>query len=282
MDTNEDDSTGKDGLVSASLEQSLEKITYTRLLKIPRVALGIVGNCVSIFSFVYMEPILSFVWETHKLSKSVIGAAWILIPVGMLVGFVLSSFLAKRVGKRAVIIVAALLISLAYILFGPSQVLPLPEDRVVLHSLKLRFFLVMFLCVAFINFVARLMPYMIEGAMEALPCEDEAERKATLTRVTSLLAGLSGSAKGIGMVLAPVISAELYDRYGLGVSCDFSAFVHFIFALVFVICGDGPFLKQSQQPEEKLATEDEEEQEMLLPTGETPRPTADTGAKKDC
>jgi len=133
----------------------------------------------------------------------------------MVLGFLLSSFLAKRVEKLAVIIVAVLLISLAFILFGPSEVLPFPEESVWLRTLELRLFLVVFLCVAYVNFVARLIPYMIEGAMEALACEDEAERKATLTRVTSLLSGLSGAAKGIGMVLAPVISAELYDRYGL-------------------------------------------------------------------
>jgi len=107
----------------------------------------------------------------------------------------------------------------------------------------------------------------------------------------SLLSGLSGFGVGLGLMVAPVISAELYDRHGKSWACDFAAFVHFVYALVFFIFGGGlavmkhPLLKQSQPPEEKTNAfsleNDEEEQEMLLHATEEPslNPTASVSKK---
>jgi len=94
--------------------------------------------------------------------------------------------------------------------------------------------------------------------MEALPCEDEYERKAIEKRVTNITAGFSNFGYGVGCVIAPVMSAELYDRFGLGYSLDGAAVINFTFLLLVFIFGDGVTVmkdfcfKERQQPKETI------------------------------
>jgi len=246
METNEKERSGNDVLAAASQQNKLEQITYTRLLKIPRVALGAVGECVGMFAIVYMEPIISFVLKSHGLTNAQIGASFLLIPLGIFTGFVPSSLLSSRgVEKRAVIIIAALVQALLFILYGPSEFLSLSKENGWLGTVQLRLLLQFLVCFTYIFFISRQAPEMIDGALEALPCDDENERKATEKRVTNLTAGFSNFGTGVGMVIAPVMSAELYDRYGLGYSSDAAALINFTYALlVFIFC-DGVTVMKS-------------------------------------
>ena len=238
METNEQERSGNDVLAASPHQNKLEQITYTRLLKLPRVALGAVGECVCMFSICYMEPIISFVLKSHGLTNAQIGASFLLIPLGIFTGFVPSSLLSSRgVEKRAVIIIAALVQALPFILYGPSEFLSLPKENGWLGTVQLILIMQLLVCFTFIFFIARLAPEMIDGAMEALPCEDEEERKATEKRVTNLTGGFSNFGTGVGMVIAPVMSAELDERYGLGYSSDAAALINFAYALlVFIFC----------------------------------------------
>jgi len=259
MEMNENVTSGNDELAETSQQKKLEHITYARLLGIQRVALGALGECVVMFSIIYIDPIVSFVLKSHGLTNEQVGASFLLIPLGIVTGFFPSSLLASRGGeKRVVIIIAALAQVIVCILYGPSEVLSLPKVNEWLGTVQLRLLLQFLCCAAYILFLSRLAPEMIDGAKEALPCEDEDERKATEKRVISLTAGFSNFGYGVGVVIAPVMSAELYDRFGLGYSSDGAAVINFLFVLAVFIFGDGVTVmkdlcfKKRQQPKETI------------------------------
>jgi len=144
-----------------------------RLLKIPRVTIGVIAHVVTVFSIIYIEPIIAFIYKAHGLNNDQIGATFMLIPFAMMcLGFPLSSYLSKRVEKGAVIIVAALFMTLFFTLAGPSEMLPFPEESFWLRTVELTLLLEFLICATYLNFAARQMPEMTEGAMEALGCED--------------------------------------------------------------------------------------------------------------
>jgi len=109
MEMNENVTSANDELAEASQQKKLEHITFMRLLRIPRVALGALGEFVGMFSIVYIEPIISFVLKSDGLTNEQVGASFLLIPLGIVTGLFPSSLLASRgVEKRVVIIIAAL------------------------------------------------------------------------------------------------------------------------------------------------------------------------------
>ena len=108
----------------AASKSRFEHITYCRLLKIPRVVLGVIGAFVLTFTLQYFEAVMSYIFEKeHHLDKTQIGYIFCLVPLGVFMAIYPSMLLAKYMTKRFVLMMTMLAVVIVQISYTPSEFL---------------------------------------------------------------------------------------------------------------------------------------------------------------
>jgi asparagine N-glycosylation enzyme membrane subunit Stt3 len=84
------------------------------------------------FMYTFLEPILAQRLQGFNLTSLQIGAFFTIEPVFYISASLLIRFIPKRIEKRLVIMIAALLTSFGFLLVGPSYILGLPDSLLLI------------------------------------------------------------------------------------------------------------------------------------------------------
>lgn len=84
------------------------------------------------FMYTFLEPILAQRLQDFNLTSLQIGAFFTIEPVFYISASLLIRFIPKRIEKRLVIMIAALLTSFGFLLVGPSYILGLPDSLLLI------------------------------------------------------------------------------------------------------------------------------------------------------
>ena len=113
-------------------EEDPNKPTAGRLLRLPRFTLAAISSSLTYFLCCFTEPILALRLLDFELDSLQIGMFFAIWAVFYIPSSFLVQYLPRKVSKRITIITSTFFCGIAFLFFGPSLLLNMPDSLVVM------------------------------------------------------------------------------------------------------------------------------------------------------
>jgi MFS family permease len=205
---------------------SYEKATYSKLLSQPRFIFAALSSGLSYLGFGMIEPILAERLTDFKLSQVQIGLFFAIACTNYTLGCLVAACLPKRIEKRAILMTASLMTSIAFLFAGPSTVLNFADSLtlMIIGNVLFGFFLPFM-------FIAAL-PEMTDFAL----AQYDASQKQ---RVNNLSSGAMTGFLGLGQTLGPIFGTCFSVLLNFRWTTDIFAMICLVFGIVYFLLADG-------------------------------------------
>jgi len=200
------------------------KITYRDLLSHKRVALAVIAVAVFVMNQSFLEPILSTTLFRFGLNEHNVGLIFALQTVTFAITTRLVHLVPQYFDKRSIITPAIIFSGIIAFLYGPSELLGLPNELWVI-------------CAGFgISgiFLAFGLVSVVPEMINALSYKYDSENP----KLNDLVSGLFNAGFGMGQIIGPLAGSFLTHTTTYRTACDLVAMSIILFGLAYcVLCG---------------------------------------------
>jgi MFS family permease len=199
-------------------------VSYWKLAKLARCALGLWGAALCLFMYCFLEPILSERLLDFELSVPQIGLFFALFPIFYIPTSVCVQWIPDWIEKRVTIAISLLVSSFALLLVGPSRILPFPDSLIMMGIGWC------LLGISLATFLIPILPELVESSLPYFPGQEK--------QVNTMCSGLFNSFMGIGQFISPLYGSIVTDRIGFRLTTDFAAVIGFVFFIIYFVFAD--------------------------------------------
>jgi MFS family permease len=204
--------------------RSKNEVSYWQLAKLARLSLGLLGAALCLFMYCFLEPILSHRLLDFELSVPQIGLFFAIFPIFYIPTSVCVQWIPDWIEKRVTIALSLMVSSFAFLLVGPSQILPFPDS---LLMIGIGWGL---LGISLATFLVPILPEIVEASLPHFPGQDK--------QVKNMCSGLFNSFLGIGQFISPLYGSIVSDRVGFRLTTDIAAIIGFTFFIIYFAFAD--------------------------------------------
>lgn len=205
-------------------EDPSNDISYFMLLSDRRIIFANMCVFLAVFQFAFIDPILaSYMNKRFGIGFAISGYFFLLLGTGYTLSCFAVHITLRHVSNMRTATLAAILIGLFTIFYGPSNILQISPSMVILG--------IALFCAGGVNshLVIPPMDEMITVGREIIPDEGKVEA------LNDLCSGLFNTFFALGEIFGPLLGNYLYADYGLGFTCDALGIMLIAFGILYFL-----------------------------------------------